>query len=273
MRKQAFYAAEDGRTYDAVIDLVVPLYALFHETVVRIAKRTVAPEKPAFMALDIGVGSGAEAIALLKECPEAKIVAIDQSEPMRDRYVENYHRVFGCNPESDGRSVWVTGDFLAEESKGVLIEAAKSNGGRYDLVISGFTLHHFADLQKRVAYQRAFELLGPGGVLINLDLFTFDAPVMACEGKSFDYEWISNQFRSPDPSRLVGVEITGIRSTLTIPQDEREKLREKWLEHHANDNLLEPMTVQLEMLRQIGFRDCEAPMRFWHTGILFGRKP
>jgi SAM-dependent methyltransferase len=270
--KSAFYTQDDIASYDSTIDLVVPLYALFHETVISLI-RNCAPESGNFSVLDVGAGSGAEAIAILKSIPTASVVALDLSEAMHERFRRNAVESLGFDPEDSGRCQWLTVDFLADDLANILASNGAPSGDTFDLIVSGFTFHHFTNEQKKYAYARCYEILSPGGCLINLDLFTYAAASVAATAKNFDHNWISTQFRNPDPSFLPGLTIPKIEEASNIDQARREELRSKWLLHHEEDNLLEPFEVQSRYLSELGFVECECPMRFWHTGILYARKP
>ena len=77
---------DDARLYDSTVEWVVPYYRKMHELLLKLAAESISSMDRAqgrpVMALDIGSGTGAEAIPLLQTIPSLNLVGVDVSEAM-----------------------------------------------------------------------------------------------------------------------------------------------------------------------------------------------
>ncbi len=276
-RVQEFFStrAAEG-AYDATIELVVPYYQLLHETIIRLLQNHLKSGKFPTLVYDVGSGTGQSTIRVLRALPEAHVVAIDFCPEMHTVLRDNYMRQFGSRNDFAKRCTAVEMDFVDESLS--IEELSSAVPSRYRtspprVVVSTFTFHHFDHDEKRRAYEYAYELLGPGGVLINGDLFSYQSADMSRQARSFDLEWISQQFAHP-PSDC--------RDAQLIPVEQRRDLAAHWKDHYLSHNCLDPLHVsnsaldgcsgQSEMLADIGFVDVEVPFRFWQTGVLCAKR-
>lgn len=114
--------------------------------------------------LDLGCGDGRLAALVLDACPSIeRAVAVDASPPMlaaaRERFAD------------DGRVSVVEAD-LREPVAG---------WGRFDVVVSGFAIHHLEDDRKRSLYAEVASVLEPGGLLANLEVVPCATPALQAE--------------------------------------------------------------------------------------------
>jgi tRNA (cmo5U34)-methyltransferase len=98
--------------------------------------------------LELGVGTGETASAVLAVHPDAALVGIDESEPMLARARDRF-------PDADLR-VQRLEDPLP--------------GGRYDLVISALAVHHLDAAGKADLFRRVRARLRPGGRFVLADV-------------------------------------------------------------------------------------------------------
>jgi SAM-dependent methyltransferase len=109
--------------------------------------------------LDLGCGDGRLMRLVLDARPDVEeIVGIDSSPPMLERAREQ----FG----GDGRITLREGDL------GDPLAAP----GTFDLVTSGFAIHHLPDARKRTLFAEVAALLGVGGVFANLEVVESATP-------------------------------------------------------------------------------------------------
>ena len=109
--------------------------------------------KPGMRVLDLGCGDGRLITLVLDARPAVEeIVGVDNSPPMLERARER----FGSN----ARVALRTGD---------LAEPLAVNGP-FDVVTSGFAIHHVADARKRALFAEVRGLLAPGGTFANLEV-------------------------------------------------------------------------------------------------------
>jgi ubiquinone/menaquinone biosynthesis C-methylase UbiE len=105
--------------------------------------------------LDLGIGSGLVAEAVLERLPRAELVGVDFSMPMLDLARKRLAR-FGS------RVHLCAGDLSVPEE----IELPF---GRYKAVFSVQTLHHLDDQQKMAAFSWIARLVEPGGIVVVVD--------------------------------------------------------------------------------------------------------
>lgn len=103
--------------------------------------------------LDLGCGDGRLGALVADHRPSvSQVVCVDRSEPMlalaRARFT------------GDGRFEVRAGD-LGEPVMGL---------GRFDVVVSGFAIHHLEDERKRTLFAEVAALLEPGGRFVNLEV-------------------------------------------------------------------------------------------------------
>lgn len=104
--------------------------------------------------LELGVGTGETASAVLAVHPAARLVGIDENEPMLARARDRF-------PGTDLR-VQRLEDPLPE--------------GNYDLVVSALTVHHLDAAGKADLFRRVRDRLRPGGRFVLADVVIPDDP-------------------------------------------------------------------------------------------------
>jgi len=103
--------------------------------------------------LDLGCGDGVLARLALDRRPGIEeVLAVDISEPMLTRARAGF--------ADDARVTVARHD---------LNDSLATLPGPFDVVTSGFAIHHLEDARKRQLYAEAHALLSDGGVLVNLD--------------------------------------------------------------------------------------------------------
>jgi len=266
-----FYAESAAGIYDASIDLVVPQYRTLHETTFRLLHDHVQAswsDPAAFdgWVLDIGSGTGEEAVRLLTAFPQARVVAVDLCAPMHD-VLRKKARAATCLD----RCTTVLGDIVGKECapaalRKVLPLPDRKDG--YHAAISAFALHHLEHGEKRRAYQRVYDVLRPGGLLLNADLFSFQSKDLSTRALAFELSYIEEYLGGENVESLLSRRV-------------RRKLTTGWLEHYRVYNRLEPIEDapsgkrppgQARMLLDAGFREVAVPYRYWQTGILMAIK-
>jgi tRNA (cmo5U34)-methyltransferase len=116
------------------------------------------PADPASL-LDLGCGDGRLAALALEARPTLRrVVAVDSSPPMLDRA----RRALGGDPRVTiehwdmTRSIEALGDF--------------------DVIVSGFAIHHLEDDRKRELFREISAQLRPGGLFANLEVVASATP-------------------------------------------------------------------------------------------------
>lgn len=217
----------------------IPLAAEQIDIICRLA-RAARPETRTI--LDLGCGDGILGQALLDtfagNTPTA--VLADFSPPMLDaarRRLRNYAARFALV------------DYAQEEWA-----AAAGQPGSFDVIVSGFSIHHQADERKQDVYRDVFELLAPGGIFLNL------------EHVSSASRWGEEQFEAYFIDALHRYHAPRGRT--------REQVAADFYHRPDKDaNILAPVEAQCDWLRAIGFERVDCFLKVFELALFGGIKP
>ena len=190
--------------------------------------------------LDLGAGDGIAVATLLDEHSIEHATLVDFSQPMLD---EARARLAG----SDARIDFVWGDLRDREWR-----EAVERAGPFDLVISRFAIHHIPDARKRSLYQEILELLRPGGLFIHIEQVSSLSPVYE---RAF-YESLAEGIARVESGRRSAAEIIAVYAST----EERAA------------NILAPVDVQLDWLREVGFVDVDCLFKAFEIAVFAGRR-
>lgn len=192
--------------------------------------------------LDLGCGDGVLGRAILAKYPTAKGVFLDFSETM----LAAAKSKLGNSQNAE----FISQDFGVKD----WINAVESQGN-FDLIVSGFAIHHQTDERKKEIYQEIFSLLKPGGLFLNLE--HIESPS----------QWLETAFSE-----------VFIDSLYEFHQrNESGKSREEIAQefYHRPDkvaNILAPLEVQCEWLREIGFINVDCYFKVLEIALFGGMK-
>ncbi len=268
--KKYFYALTDAQEYDATIRLTVPYYDLIHKTLIDVLSYHFGVSTGTCLAkdvdgvfLDIGAGTGTETISILQSFPSLSAIAVDLAAPMKAAFAENYKRLLG-SAKGDDRYEYLTMDAL-ELQHGNHINDVTSRFYSQNKVaaVSAYCIHHYPLNVKETLYKKMYDFLDEGGILINVDLFTYASPSLRQQAHHFDIEYIKREFDDPSPMNIHSTQ---------LPNELRHELKAKWLVHMDEDNILDSVESQLDILKKLGFREVECVFRYFQQGIIVGKK-
>lgn len=201
-------------------------------------------ERPVHNFLDLGCGDGILAATILEKYPRAKGTLVDFSTSMLQAALSNL--------QAYSRSLHVSSADYTDPGWFDIISAH----GPFDVVVSGFSIHHQPDSIKRQVYIDIFDLLIPGGVFVNI-------------------EHVSSA-----TARLEAIYDDYFIDTLWAGQltDGEGQTRDQVAAayHNREDkeaNLLAPVESQCEWLREIGFEDVDCFFRVFELAVFGGRRP
>lgn len=199
---------------------------------------------PVERCLDLGCGDGILGRTLLQRYPGCRGIFLDFSETMLEAARSK------CQAETDRCKV-VRADYGREDWL-----ASVREHGPFDLIVSGFSIHHQPDERKRELYAELYDLLRPGGLFLNLEHV---ASQSAWGEKAFDELMIDSLWafhRGRDPAR-----------TRQSMADEHVDRPDKAA------NVLAPVEDQCQWLREIGFDDVDCFFKILELALFGGRKP
>ena len=194
--------------------------------------------------LDLGCGDGVLAQAVLAHYPDAHALLLDFSDPM----IEAAQHKLAARKEN---LTFLVQDYGTSQ----WLDSIKAYAP-FDAVISGFSIHHQPDERKRELYQEIFDLLKPGGVFLNLEHV---APPSAWVEHIFDEIFIDATL-AYNQSR--GIEVS--REQTTHDYHNRP---------HKEANILAPMELQCDWLREIGFDHVDCYLKIFELALFGGVRP
>jgi ubiquinone/menaquinone biosynthesis C-methylase UbiE len=179
-------------------------------------------------------------LARLKEFQQlGSAVALDGSAAMLERARRRFER--------DSSISFIQADFNSPEWTGKLPQRP------FDVIVSGFAIHHSEDEQKRSIYASVFDLLAPGGVFVNIEHV---ASATSLGEEVWDEAWVEHYINWRRAKREQVDFATALREHRT--SDERAA------------NRLAPVRQQLDWLRAIGFVDVDCYFKYLELAVLAG---
>jgi tRNA (cmo5U34)-methyltransferase len=214
----------------------VPMAGEQIDVLLRVA---LAARSSANCILDVGCGDGILGRALLDQYPEARAVFSDYSEHMLDAAKAK------CPAN---RSVFILADYSAPS----WVEAVQGRAP-FDIVVSGFSIHHQPDERKRGVYREAFDLLTPGGLFLNLEHVK---PFSRITSAAFDEMFIDN-----------------LCDGLGAGKARQEVADGYYARPNKDSNILAGVSDQCRWLRAIGFAEVDCYFKVLEIALFGGIKP
>lgn len=191
--------------------------------------------------LDLGCGDGILLEMLLEAFPAATGVAVDFSRLMLEQAQTRLssHGTRANLVEADlGTPAW-----------------RQNVKGSFDVIVSGFAIHHLPDARKRALYEEIYNLLNDGGVFINSEHVVSATPHVA---EMFEDAMIQHLF---ERRRESGENVTF------------EQVKRDFLERPDRAaNILAAVETQCGWLRELGFKDVDCHWKYFELAIFGGVK-
>jgi len=192
--------------------------------------------------LDLGCGDGVLGKTILVKHPGSSGVFLDFSVPMIEKARANLAGY-------EARAGFVLGDF---GEHGWTDSVAKK--APLDLVVSGLAIHHQTDEAKRRIYGEIFALLRPGGLFLNIEHVL--SPSELVKATADDY-FVDSLYEYNKARGLTREQVAG----------------EFYNRVDKAANILAPVEVQCEWLKNIGFRDVDCFFKVFELALFGGRRP
>jgi SAM-dependent methyltransferase len=277
-----FYAEDDAAIYDRTVFMTDPHYGELHGALDGLFRQWISTEhQPSVpsgpVVVDIGCGTGAEAMRLLESTRDISLVAIDISARMLDVLEEKLIRRYGDNT-AGGRCKLVCLDVREKGWMAKALELVQKPGSRRtcDAAISVYALHHLDVKMKRQVYREIFDHLSPRGIFANADLFAFETKWLADYAQTMLEEWINKQFTDPAAPHY--------KDGPSLASD-RQRLMANWLCHVHEENCPLPAipsareqrggvksVSEQDILTAVGFPTTECVYRSGQSAILWASK-
>ncbi len=196
------------------------------------------------VCLDLGCGDGVLGAAVLDRHPGSRGVFVDFSQAMLDAAA-------GRLADVSTRVELLELDY-SHPGWVVSVEAC----GPYDVIVSGFSIHHQTDDRKRELYAEILSLLAPGGVFVNVEHVASATP------------WIEGIF-----DELFIDALASHHQASGGGKTRSELAREYYYRPDKEANILAPVDEQCRWLGDIGFEDVDCYLRVLELAVFGGRAP
>lgn len=236
-RSEAWKSESLVRAYLEGIRGAIPLAAEQIDAMLRLAAAGLAVTRFA----DLGCGDGMLARTILDAHPQSHATLVDFSEPML-RQAREQLEPYGA------RSAIVFGD-LADPA---WVDAVEQRGP-FELIVSGYAIHHLADERKRALYGEVLRLLAPGGLFVNID--HVKSPTTRLE--SVFEELLIDNFHA---------------SSIGYGKTREEVAAEYVYRPDKDENVLAPLEDQCVWLRELGFEDVDCYFKLFELAVFGGRR-
>jgi len=192
--------------------------------------------------LDLGCGDGILGRFMITCFPGVSAVFVDFSDPMLDAAKASLSHV--------PNSTILKADFSTKEWLEVL-EPHRP----FDVIISGFAIHHQPDQRKKEIYSEIYNLLSKGGVFLNLEHVQSSTQEVSKLFEDYYIEHLHNFQLKSNPETSKEIVADGFRNRPDKDEDQ-----------------LAPVEKQCEWLREIGFKDVDCFFKQFEIGLFGGRK-
>jgi tRNA (cmo5U34)-methyltransferase len=235
---QAWQQQDLARLFLEDVRAGIPLAAEQIDTLMRVVRHAVSRID---RLLDVGCGDGILGRTVMAEYPAANGVFLDLSE----------HMIAAARQKADNRrSVFIIQDLGSKN----WVQSVGCHAP-FDLVLSGFAIHHLADERKRELYQESFNLLTPGGLFLNLEHV---APNSEWAKQAFDDLFVDSLWSHHR-------ERGGTKT--------RDEVATAWYHRpDRSENILAAVEVQCQWLREIGFGDVDCFFKVFQLALFGGKK-
>lgn len=241
MAKDEIWKSEAiARHYLSGVRAAIPLAAEQLDVLLRLVKK----DRPAAGAfLDLGCGDGILGLAIADAYPRSVGVFADFSEPMLAQAaarVANSSRPHHVLRLDYAQPDWTSALPIPE----------------FDVVVSGYSIHHQPDEMKRRIYRDIYRLLKPGGIFLNLE----HVASASSWGESVNDDCFVDclhGFERGSPSPRSHAEIAA--AFRNRPDKEA--------------NILAPVETQCAWLREIGFDKVDCFFKVFELALFGGLKP
>ena len=191
--------------------------------------------------LDLGCGDGFMGNFIYRLYPGSRGVFLDCSAEMIEK--------------ARARNTKKSSEFIVRDLGDKDWYKAIKTAGTFDLVISGYAIHHLENEQKRRLYRDIFRLLNPNGLFLNLEHVS--SPTESLEelfnelflDRMSDYQESINEIKTPGE----------IKKIYYDPE-------------HKKLNKLESEDVQCAWLRDIGYSEVDCYLKIFDLAVFGGIK-
>ncbi|XOV87600.1 MAG: class I SAM-dependent methyltransferase [Pseudomonadota bacterium] len=239
-------------------ELLVPAFRLLFGVYNDYLLSCILPNSSQITILDCGSGSGNMTINLSKYWTEKLlIIGIDIDPEVLSQFSANV-----ASPLA--KCITLTGDLRDEKTWGELDECL--DGTPLDVVLNGFTFHHFNQNDKQKLYNNCAQRLIEGGRFVNFDIYAHESEIVSGWTLHRDLEWISGQHTNP------GYFLPWDYFWETASRAQLSLQSELWVEHYLKENQPLPLSTEKCLMELAGLNEFEIVARVSQVAIVSSAK-
>lgn len=228
------------QTYLSGVRGGIPFAAEQLDTMLRVIQ---ARGTPIANLLDLGCGGGAVAATLLARYPDAAATLVDFSTPMLDAARLN----LGHLPQAR----FILADFGVQAWVSTVQDQAP-----YDVIVSGYAIHHQPDRRKQEVYAEIYDLLKPGGMFVNVEHVASATAWLEQVSDTLFIDTLHEFHRRQGASKT------------------REQVAAEFVRRPDKAaNILASVEDQCAWLRSIGYQDVDCYFKAFELAVFGGRRP
>ena len=236
---RVWQSEELSRNYLEGIRVAIPLADLQIQLMMKIINTW---RKKVTSFLDLGCGDGILGRAILNAYPETKGIFIDFSDSM----IEAAHKKIRT---SESIKI-IKSDFTSSDWQHGL-----GDNKDFDVIVSGFAIHHQPDDRKKELYKETYGLLAPSGIFLNLEHVASSTDTIKSIFDDYFIDHLYAFHRHADSNTT------------------RQEVAEKYYNHpDKSANILTLVEIQCAWLREIGFKDVDCFFKVFELALFGGRK-
>ncbi|MCC5653978.1 class I SAM-dependent methyltransferase [Nostoc sp. XA013] len=212
--------------YDNLRRILIPCFDEFYKTAVEIIPSN---RQASLKVLDLGAGTGLYSGMVQSVFPNAEFTLLDLAFEMLEKAQLRFSKM-GKFPRL------LIGNYVEVDL-----------GDSYDLVISALSIHHLPDSNKKLLYQKIYNILNPGGMFVNADQVL---------GKTTDLEKLYRQH--------------WLNSVLALGVSQEDlKTAQKRMEYDC----MTPLDAQISWLEAVGFQNVDCWYKNFSFAVFGGYRP
>lgn len=230
-------SAEIGKNFIETVRGAIPLAKTQIDIILRIIEKwNPNPKK----VLDLGCGDGILGAFILEKYSRTELTSVDFSETMleaaRKRLKDSNSQILSADFSSKN---WVDSVY----------------GNKYDVIVSGFAIHHQPDNRKKEIYEEIYNLLNPGGLFLNLEHVESASTSIEDIADDLFIDSLYNYHLGRDS------------------EESKDVIAKKFYSRPDKaENILATVNDQCNWLSEIGFIDVDCYFKIFELAIFGGKK-
>ncbi|MCP4628707.1 MAG: class I SAM-dependent methyltransferase [bacterium] len=180
-----------------------------------------------FKILDLGAGSGLFSALLKSFFPSCRLTLTDISSEMLEKAMERF--------SNDSAVDFIVRDYITQEIP-----------GKYDVIISGLSLHHSTKSEFSTVIEKVFSCLSTNGIFINADQILGRTPQIE---KRYEKAWIEKAIESGCTEHEIGIALKRMKADKTLT-----------------------LSTQLSILEAHGFQNINCWYQYYRFAVYSGVK-